>query len=158
MERTKEELAARLIGLMQRISSHVRLAPPEEWSDTELTMSQWRTLALLHHGPRKMSEIAAYLGNSLSSATSMIDRLVNKQLVARLQDPADRRVVSCRLTPLGQERMDRFWNMGRQKIGQVSSILSREELKSVVHGMEVLLAAMDRQVPGASEERQASPP
>jgi len=158
MERTREELAARLIGLMQRISSHVRLAPPEEWSDIELTMSQWRTLALLHHGPRRMSEIAAYLGNSLSSATSMIDRLVNKQLVERLQDPADRRVVSCCLTPLGQEQMDRFWRIGRKKIEQVSSILNRAELEAVVHAMEVLLAGMDRQVASASEEGLASPP
>ena len=155
---SRERLAARLVALMQVLSSHVRLAPPEEWSDIELTMTQWRTLALLYQGPSRMSEIAAYLGSSMSSATSMVDRLVNKQLVERLQDPADRRVVSCRLTPLGQERMDRFWTMGRKKIEQVSSILSREELKSVVHGMEVLLTAMDRQVPGASEERQASPP
>ena len=158
MERAKEQLAARLVGLMQLMSSHVRPAPPEEWSDIELTMTQWRTLALLHRGPRRMSEIAAYLGSSLSSATSMIDRLVNKQLVERLQDAADRRVVSCRLTPLGQEQMDRFWRMGRKKIEQVSNILSREELEAVVHGMEVLLTAMDRQAPSASEERQASPP
>jgi len=89
MERPKGQLAARLVALMQLMSSHVRPAPPEEWSDIELTMTQWRTLALLHRGPRRMSEIAAYLGSSLSSATSMIDRLVNKQLVARMQDPAD---------------------------------------------------------------------
>jgi len=88
----------------------------------------------------------------------MIERLVNKQLVARMQDPADRRVVSCRLTSLGQEQMDRFWRMGRKKIEQVSAILSREELEAVVHAMEVLLAAMDRQDASASEERQASPP
>ena len=157
-EGSRERLAARLVALMQLMSSHVRLAPPEEWSDIELTMTQWRTLALLHRGPRRMSEIAAYLGSSLSSATSMIDRLVNKQLVARLQDPADRRVVYCRLTPLGQEQMDRFWSMGRKKIEQVSNILSRDELKAVVHAMEVLLAAMDRQAPSASQERQASPP
>lgn len=104
-----------------------------------------------------MSEIAAYLRSSLSSATSMIERLVNKQLVARTQDPADRRVVSCRLTPLGQEQMDRFWRMGRKKIEQVSGMLSHEELETVVHAMEVLLAAMGRQAPDASEERQASP-
>jgi DNA-binding MarR family transcriptional regulator len=155
VEPTNEKLAARLVGLMQLISSHVRLAPPEEWSDIELTMSQWRTLALLHQGPRRMSEIAAYLRSSLSSATSMIDRLVNKRLVARTQDPADRRVVSCRLTPLGQEQMDRFWRMGRKKIEQVSGMLSHEELETVVHAMEVLLAAMGRH-PDASEERQAS--
>jgi len=158
VEPSNKQLAARLVGLMQVISSHVRLAPPEEWSDIELTMTQWRTLAFLYRGPRRMGEIAAYLGSCLSSATSMIDRLVSKQLVARLQDPADRRVVSCRLTPLGQEQMDRFWRMGRKKIEQVSSILSREELEAVVHAMEVLLTAMDRQAPSASQERLASPP
>jgi DNA-binding MarR family transcriptional regulator len=157
VERSDRQLAARLGELMQAISSHVRLAPPQEWSDIELTMAQWRTLTLLHRGPRRMSEVAAYLGSSLSSATSMIDRLVNKQLVVRMQDAADRRVVSCRLTPLGQEQMDRFWRVGLKEIEQVSSILSREEMEAVVHAMEVVLAAMDRQAPNASE-RQAFPP
>ena len=156
MERAKEQLAARLVGLIQLISNQVRPVPPEEWSDVELTMPQWRTLALLNRGPRRMSEVAAYLGSSLSSATSMIDRLVDKQFVARMQDPADRRVVSCRLTALGQAQIDWFWRMGRKKIEQVSDILSREELEAVVHAMEVLLTAMDRQAPNASGERQAS--
>jgi len=158
VEASDRQLAARLIELMQLISSRARLAPPEEWSDIELTMSQFRTLGLLHRRPRRMGEVAAYLGSSLSSATSMIDRLVIKQLVVRLQDPADRRVVSCRLTPLGQKQMDRFWRMGRKKIEQVSSILSREELQAVVHAMEILLTAMDRQAPNGLEETQASPP
>lgn len=157
MERSKEQLAARLVGLMQLISSQVRPVPPEEWSDVELTMPQWRTLVLLNRGPGRMSEVAAYLGSSLSSATSMIDRLVNKQLVARMQNPADRRVVSCRLTALGQAQVDWFWRMGRKKIEQVSDILNREELEAVVHAMEVLLTALDRQAPNASDERQASP-
>lgn len=156
MDRSKEQLTARLVGLMQLISSQVRPVPPEEWSDVELTMPQWRTLALLNRGPGRMSEVAAYLGSSLSSATSMIDRLVNKQLVARMQNPADRRVVSCRLTALGQAQVDWFWRMGRKKIEQVSDILNREELEAAVHAMEVLLTAMDRQARNASDERQAS--
>ena len=156
MDRSKEQLTAQLVGLMQLISSQVRPVPPEEWSDVELTMPQWRTLALLNRGPGRMSEVAAYLGSSLSSATSMIDRLVNKQLVARMQNPADRRVVSCRLTALGQAQVDWFWRMGRKKIEQVSDILNREELEAAVHAMEVLLTAMDRQARNVSDERQAS--
>jgi DNA-binding MarR family transcriptional regulator len=156
VERSKEQLTARLVGLMQLISNQVRPVPPEEWSELELTMPQWRTLVLLNRGPRRMSEVAAHLGSSLSSATSMIDRLLNKQLVARMQDPADRRVVSCRLTAQGQAQVDWFWHMGRKKIEQVRDILNREELEAVVHAMEVLLTAMDRQAPNASGERQAS--
>ncbi len=157
MERSKKEQVARLVRLMQLVSTQVHAVPPDEWSELELTMTQWRTLVLLSRGPRRMSEIAAYLGSSLSSATSMIDRLVNKQLVERTHDPADRRIVSCRLTALGQEEVDQFWRLGRKKIERVAGILTAEELEAVVHTMEVLLAAMERQAANGSDERRASP-
>ena len=70
-------------------------------------------MLLLSQGSERMGSIAAYLGCTLTSATSMIDRLVDKGLVARSVDPRDRRVVMCRLTLHGEEEMPQFWSLNR---------------------------------------------
>jgi len=152
---SKKQLADRLVGLMERMSVQMRATSPEEWSDLEVTMPQARTLVLLSQRPQRVSDIAAYLGSSLSSVTSMIDRLVNKQLVERIPDPADRRVVTCQLTPRGREEVERFFRIGRMKIEAVADLLSVGELKTVVRAMEIISAALDRQAgPGWPGLRQ----
>ena len=71
-------------------------------------MLQFRTLVLLSQGPQRMGNIAAHLVSSLSSATSMIDRLVDKSLVEREPDPDDRLVEICQLTSQGLGEIERF--------------------------------------------------
>ncbi|MBI2872630.1 MAG: MarR family transcriptional regulator [Chloroflexi bacterium] len=144
MSLSKRQVTDRFVELMEQMYGQMRSRPVGEWQDLELTMPQVRTLVLLRQGPKRMSDIAAYLGVGLSSATSMIDRLVGKGLVERVPDPADRRVVTCRLTPRGEEQVEHFWRIGRMKIEQVASVLTLEELEIVVHAMEVLSVAISR--------------
>jgi DNA-binding MarR family transcriptional regulator len=56
-----------------------------------------------------MGSISTYLGSTVSSSTSIIDRLVDKNLVERIPDPEDHRVAVCRLTPQGRESIEQFW-------------------------------------------------
>jgi DNA-binding MarR family transcriptional regulator len=46
----------------------------------------------------RMRELARRLGGSFSNATVLVDRLVDRDLVKRLADPQDRRVVLVRAT------------------------------------------------------------
>ena len=94
-----------------------------------------------------MSEIASYLGVAMSTATSMIDRLVGKQLVERRDDLADRRVVSCQLTSQGQAVLDRFWSIGLKKLENVAAALTYEELEAVLNGTRLLVKAMEGNFP-----------
>lgn len=142
MDETKRQLTERLIALLERMFAQMRPGPTEWWPDLELTLPQFRTLRLLGQGPQRMSDIAAFLGVSMSSATSMIDRLVNKGVVERAHDPADRRVVTCRLTPLGSEHVDRFWRMGRRKAEALAEALTPQDLETVVRAMEIISAAL----------------
>ena len=50
-----------------------------------------------------MNELASALDVSMSRATGLIDRLVDKDLVSRWPDPEDRRSVLCTLTEQGME-------------------------------------------------------
>ena len=126
---------------MERISAQMRSFATEDWPELELTMPQFKTLSLLARGPERMGNIAGYLATSLSSATSMIDRLVEKNLVERAPSPNDRRVVTCQLTAKGTEEMDRFLRLNQLQFTSIAKRLTIQELQLVVTAMEILCAA-----------------
>ncbi len=145
MERTrKQSLTDRFVELVEEMNQQMHCSPPDEWSDLELTISQIRTLALLQREPQRMGSISTYLGSTLSSATSIVDRLVERGLVERGQDPDDRRVVTCRLTQSGQEAIEQFWRIGRLSIIGLADQLDIGELETVVQAMEILNKASQR--------------
>jgi DNA-binding MarR family transcriptional regulator len=143
-ETRKQELTERFIELVEQINQCMHSRPLEEWPDLELTIPQIKTLTLLRHqGPQRMGSIATYLGSTLSSSTSIIDRLVDKGLVERVPDPDDRRVVICQLTPRGQEATEQFWRIGRTRVVELTERLDIEELEIVVRAMELLYKATE---------------
>lgn len=129
---------------MEQVSLHTRPLALEGWPELELTMPQFRALLLLGQGPRRMGDLASHLGVSLPSATSVVERLVQKGLVERRDDPSDRRVVLCALTPRGREEVEKVWRAGQMRLEAVADALSTEELALVVRAMELVLEALRR--------------
>ncbi len=150
MNPPKARLVHQFVKLVERMFLRMGSSPPKEWSDLDLTMPQMRTMVLLAQGPRRMSELAEALSIALSSATSMIDRLLNKGLVERIPDSHDRRLVLCQLTRHGRDEMERVWRIERQRITALAHALTEEELETVLHSMEILAAALERQPESAS--------
>jgi DNA-binding MarR family transcriptional regulator len=85
-----------------------------------VTVLQCYTLEALEHGPVPAKVLAGRLHVSLSTMTRVIDRLVNKQLVSRSEDPDDRRVHQIRLTAQGDELLQRIQG---ELVGQNREIL-----------------------------------
>ena len=110
----------------------------ERWPDLELMMRQFHALVLLSQSPQRMGNISAYLGKGLSSATTIVDLLLNRGLVGRLADLNDRRVVVCQLTPRRRGEMERFWSVSRIRFAETASHLMTEELQTVVQAMELI--------------------
>ena len=75
-------------------------------------------------GPRIMREIAAPLGLASSTATCIIDRLVNKNLVLRERSEKDRRIVKVKLTKAGkhicQKRRSGFIKLCRNMLNRLT--------------------------------------
>ena len=144
MQPSREQLTQIFLDMVERISTNMRSESTEVWPDMELTMPQFRTMVLLAQGPQRMGNIAAHLNTSLSSATSMIDRLVGKDLVERTPDASDRRVVACQLTGRGKQEMDRFLQLHQLQFANIADRLNITELQLVVQAMEVLCRASQR--------------
>jgi DNA-binding MarR family transcriptional regulator len=58
--------------------------------------------------PANMSEISSHLNLALSSTTGVVDRLVERRLVKRSRDEADRRTVRVVLTAGGRRALETF--------------------------------------------------
>ena len=143
-ERHKSVRVERFVELMEELSVQMRSRLPVALSDPELTMPQARTLLLLGRGHTRMTDISTYFGRGMSSATGMIDRLVSKGLVQRVEDATDRRVVVCGLTPLGREAVERLWRIGRMRFEALAEVLSVDELDKVLPAMVILAEATAR--------------
>jgi DNA-binding MarR family transcriptional regulator len=138
----KQRLVEEFIRLVEEINQCMHSRHLEDWPDLELTIPQIKILTLLQHqGPQRMGSISTYLGSTLSSSTSIIDRLVDKGLVERVPDPDDRRVVICQLTSQGQGSVEQFWRICRMQVTELAERLDPEELEIVVHAMELLCKA-----------------
>ena len=71
--------------------------------------------------------------------TGTVDLLVKKELVERRDDPEDRRLVICELTPQGENLMGLVWEMGQNEIAAMLAGLDRADLEKVHEVARLLL-------------------
>jgi len=96
-----------------------------------LTHPQFFMLKRLGKGPSTVSEMAEYMGVSLSAITSMADRLVRTGYVSRKRSDHDRRLVWIELTDVGREVMEEATSMRRQVVQGILGRLPEEDLESL---------------------------
>ena len=136
---SRQRLTDRFVELVEHLNRQLHSGPKEEWGDFNLTIPQIKALSVLQHGgPMRMGEIARQQNSTLSATSTIVDRLVNKGLVARGTDPDDRRVVVCELTAQGHEAAAKLWRIGRVRILPLLAQMDDAQLGFVVAGLEVL--------------------
>jgi DNA-binding MarR family transcriptional regulator len=115
----------RLARLVRRTLHAADIA---SWCAVDLTMPQLKTV-LLADSPAGAShgEIARALGVGVSTVTGIVDRLVEHGLVERHTAPEDRRLSRVRITPAGEDLLDRLWASRVQRLGQALAALSPED-------------------------------
>ena len=99
-----------------------------------------------------MSDIAASGDVTPSSASVLVERLVEKGLVIREPDTTDRRVVRCRLSEQGKEYTERFWRLGKERIAAVIQPLTDEELGTIARALELVLKVAQQSCPASVQE------
>jgi DNA-binding MarR family transcriptional regulator len=141
-EPRKEDLIASILHLTDRAFRQLLPMVPKEWLRLDLTTPQLKVVLLLFiSGPSRMSEIASALGVSLATATGVVDRLVERDILTREGDPGDRRVVLCRLSEKGEELMNGLWQLSRDQAGELMRSLAIPQLLLITESLEVLLQA-----------------
>jgi DNA-binding MarR family transcriptional regulator len=88
-----------------------------------------------------MSDIASALGVSLATATGVVDRLVERDIVLRESQPEDRRVVLCRLSEKGQKMIGGLWQLARDRAKELLEVAAPSQLQLITEALEALLTA-----------------
>lgn len=90
------------MALLRLLKPH--LSDLQQLGRSNLTTAQFWTLMLLREeGPLTVSAIAERVGLTRAATSHLLDRLVVRRLIARKEDPEDRRQKQIRLTRAGEE-------------------------------------------------------
>jgi DNA-binding MarR family transcriptional regulator len=124
----------RLIGLFRSLS------PPDG-----LSLTAAATLATLERsGPCRLTALAANEGVTQPAMTQLVDRLQGAGLLARVPDPADRRVVLVRITAEGKAMLARRRAARAERVAGLLARLSPGEralLAAALPAMDALANA-----------------
>jgi long-chain acyl-CoA synthetase len=91
--------------LSTTIRTLARLGRLLENSPTEISITQYRLLALVDADVERASALAGRLALSKPTITAAVDGLVERGLVVRGEVTGDRRATSIRLTPAGRKAL-----------------------------------------------------
>jgi DNA-binding MarR family transcriptional regulator len=126
-----DEFLAVLPDFRRRMQAHFPQDLREEL--TTVTAHQFEALArLTESGGTTMNSLARSLDISLSSCTSLADRLIRQGLVERTSDPADRRVVRLVPTELARGFCERYRAAKLSSAVAAMSNLDDDEVRTLI--------------------------
>ena len=110
-----------------------------------LNLSDQTALARIGTSPGAiMRDVAQELDSALSTATTVVDRLVKRDLVRRERDEANRRVVRLGLTDEGRRLVDRLSKEQRASSAAVLATLEPQERKLYLNLLEKIAYSVDK--------------
>jgi DNA-binding MarR family transcriptional regulator len=110
---------------------------------TGLSLAQYHLLGPLGAGPRTNRELAEQAGISAPTATRMIDGLLERELVSRLEDPSDRRAVVISLTEAGRAALNRKARATRKVRERIAAAIEPDEQEFAAELLRRLAAVME---------------
>ena len=131
--------AERVSVLIPQIAKNIRIANFIDNVRPGLTLSQVATLRLLEEarsGTLSMGQIAHELGVTLSTTSSLVERLHREGLVARVVNDRDRRVVLVRLTREGKTVIQRMLSLLTDLLTRLLAHLTEAEQESLAEAVE----------------------
>jgi DNA-binding MarR family transcriptional regulator len=143
MVTTSAQLAAYLRLVITRAARRMR---QEAGSDLSPTLSA-ALGTVERHGPLTPSELAAHERIQRPTATRLLSRLLELELVTRTADPADRRSALITVTPEGRALIRRLRTRKDAFLAQRLQGLDAEELQTLARAAAILERVLE-------EERQ----
>lgn len=110
----------------------------------DLTLQQLRVLTLVMAAPGMTGhDLGQALGVSAPTASGLVERLVEKDLLERHTDDADRRVRRLFLTDRAKDVLDEMDSSTRRLFARLLGFLEMDDLQALVKVYKALLVAMD---------------
>ena len=109
-----------------------------------ITLPQFLGLSFLRKNPGSpVKAFADTLGLKPSSASGLIDRMVQKGLVLRKHSKTDRRVILLTLKAKGERMVDEIMEQKRQSVAELFAPLTAEERTTYLRLMQKVVEQVD---------------
>lgn len=143
--RLKHRFRAVLPEHAAQARTRIRDLLPEGLSEHEADFNLYYELGVIlseAQAPMTMGELSQAVEVPMSTATRIVDSLVECDYAERLSDPTDRRVVRVGLTRKGQEVYRAIEGMIRQRIELILRRFTPEECDTLLRLMHKILEAL----------------
>jgi DNA-binding MarR family transcriptional regulator len=108
-----------------------------------LSLAQYHLLEPLGEGPRTNRELAELAGISAPTATRIVDGLLQRGLVSRVEDPTDRRAVVISLTAEGRSALGKKQRQYAARRNRVAEALEPHEQEVATELLRRLAAVIE---------------
>jgi DNA-binding MarR family transcriptional regulator len=130
-----------IVEAHQNVSRAIGAVFGSVWMELDLSMAQLKTLLVLSNGGAlPIGQIAEILSVGQPTASHLVDRLVQSQLVIRSEDPVDRRRTLAQLSPQGTALAERLVQMRREPLQRWLAQLDEEFLAALCQSLQALVA------------------
>lgn len=145
---TSEPTLERILATFDRMMHKLMADHAPEMTAIDLTMSQAKALYLIiAAGELRMSDLAARLGITSSTATGLVDRLVELELLTRHEEPADRRQVVVAPTAKAATTVEHFRELNSRRMREMLERVATDDLPVIERALQVLDAALPEPAP-----------
>jgi MarR family transcriptional regulator, organic hydroperoxide resistance regulator len=131
-----------IIEAYQTVSRAISAAFGPAWMKLDLSMAQLKTLLTLYNaGPLPIGQIADMLGVGQPTASHLVDRLVQVELVVRTEDSLDRRRTLAQLSPDGVQLAEQLRQVRSEPLQRWLAQLDGAALTALQQGLAALADA-----------------
>lgn len=142
----KQLYVEQLFEVMSQLKKLIQNQTHESHEEKASTIMQYSALKFLKNSKNStVGDIAAKLKLSKSSATQLIERLAKAELVHRVHDANDLRVIHLILTPAGEHTIAEMKKKFISKISKVLSKIPDEDLKELTRIHSNLIETLQKE-------------
>ena len=139
-----EELTKQLEETLRRANTILFKRGRSILMDMEISALQFNVLLTIREiGPLTMGVLCKNLFVACSTATDLADRMEQSELVERVRDDKDRRVVKLHLLARGNEVLEAVIAERQSFLGEVIQDYSNLEYQELLHSLELLNQRME---------------
>jgi DNA-binding MarR family transcriptional regulator len=132
-----EDLSRSFVEVIPRSMWSIRYAMREA-AGAELTVPQFRCLAMMSRRPRTNGDLAENMGVSVPAMSRMIDGLVQEGYVVRVPQEHDRRQVNLELSLPGRRKFEKMRKQTHELFRGKFEGLAEDKRRRLREGLEVL--------------------
>lgn len=130
---TREQLSLKALTVMLRAFQSTQDVIKQDMTKYGLNPTEFAVLELLYSkGEQQIQHIGKKILLSSSSMTYVIDKLEQKGHIERKPCATDRRVIFAHITEKGKKFMEEAFPMHEKMITELFSVLTEEELETVI--------------------------